>query len=165
MSTASHVWDSNILIRLNREIVPPDVWGSYWDVLQQIYCEGKWDLLQVVREELMKGNDFLKEWICQPCFHPIPVDDPDTIQAYSEIMTALNRSNRYQEPALHLYADSADSWIVAYAKAHSAVIVTLEKPAPDRKSKVKIPDVASTCSIRCIDHNQYFRHPDILVKF
>ena len=165
MSIAQHVWDANILIRLNRDYIPPDIWASYWDVLQQIYCEGKWLLLQVVHEELMNGNDSLKEWIKQPCFQPIPVDDPDTVLAYSGILTTLRRENRYKEPALRLYADSADSWIVAYAKAHNAVIVTLEKPEPGRTAKVKIPDVATANNVLCIDQNQYFRNPGISVKF
>lgn len=165
MSNQAFIFDANILIRLHRDLLPPDIWPSVWEVLRTYYCEGKWKLLTVVRDELLKGNDALQGWIRNSCFKPLPVDDEGTLSTYSDMMDNIIRGGRFTDTAISKYADGADPWIVAYAKEHDAVVVTLEKSAPNRATSIKIPDIAELYGVTCIDLNAYFRQPDIGLKY
>lgn len=50
-----------------------------------------------------------------------------------------------------LTADLADPWLVAYAKANNCTIVTYEKSEPNRKSRIKIPEVCNQFGVRYIN--------------
>lgn len=163
MNKQEYIFDSNIFIRLNRDLLPPDIWPTVWEILRQLYREDKWHLLSCVREEILKGNDGLVDWIKQQCFVSIPVSDVATINSYSMIMDNLVQQNHYTFTAVQDYAKSADSWIVAYAHAHHATIVTLEISSV-KTSVVRIPDIADKNGAIWMDMNKYFRQKDIALK-
>jgi len=49
-----------------------------------------------------------------------------------------------------IFADTADGWIVAYARAKGSIVVTEEQPAP-QSSKIKIPDVCAAFGVQYVN--------------
>lgn len=56
-----------------------------------------------------------------------------------------------------LETDLADPWLIAFAMRNNWTIVTYEKSQPDRKNKIKIPEVCNQFNIRHIDPIRMFR--------
>lgn len=46
------------------------------------------------------------------------------------------------------FATGADGWLVAYARAHDAIVVTNEQSAPESRREVKLPDVCSQFGVK-----------------
>lgn len=56
---------------------------------------------------------------------------------------------QYNAAALSQFAQVADTWLVAFAKANNYVVVTQEGSAPDSVTSIKIPDV---CNAQGVPH-------------
>jgi hypothetical protein len=68
---------------------------------------------------------------------------PDRIvQKYqSETVQYVSTNPQYSPPHIQAFCGKADTWVIAYARAHGGKIVTFEKSAPFSKEP-KIPDIA-----------------------
>lgn len=53
--------------------------------------------------------------------------------------------------------DFADPWLIAFAISNKWTIVTYEKSQPERKNRIKIPEVCNQFNVRSIDAIQMFR--------
>lgn len=73
---------------------------------------------------------------------------------------ANSQSTHHNLAALNEFLDSAeaDAWLVAYSIANESKTVTHETSEPNRKSKVKIPDVCSPFGISCVNTIEMFRY-------
>ena len=62
-------------------------------------------------------------------------------------------SDFYKRSAIQefLATDLPDPWLVAHAKANNYTIVTYEKSEPNRKSRIKIPEVCNQFGVRYIN--------------
>lgn len=165
MIEACYVVDTNFFIMYHRDLLPPDLYPPFWDRLKDLGIQGKWLLLECVKEELLRGNDFLVDWIKDPMLPSVPIHDDLTIQSYRKILQRLRDEQYYEEPIIANYADCADSWLVAFAHAHDAVIVTREIPNLKKKARVKIPDIAKVHGVKTMTVNEYMRQPDIRFCF
>ena len=56
-------------------------------------------------------------------------------------MNWVQNEPQFKPAAVNKFAAVADGWLVAYAQAHNAVVVTHEKFAAEAKSRVLIPNV------------------------
>ncbi len=56
-------------------------------------------------------------------------------------MKWVQSHSKYFHHAKAKFATGADGWLVAYAQAHGATVVTNKQPAPVSKRDVKLPDV------------------------
>ena len=74
---------------------------------------------------------------------------------------AITKSDFYMANALNefLDADEADAFIVAFALADPSVrvVVTQEISQPNRRNKVKIPEVCDAFSIKYVNTMDMFR--------
>jgi len=61
-------------------------------------------------------------------------------QAYTDIINWVFASNKYDLAAKNEFAGISDSWLIAYAKAFGAILVTNENKTK-RTSKIPIPAV------------------------
>jgi hypothetical protein len=79
--------------------------------------------------------------------------DAGVLAAYGEVIQWALAQSPYTDAAKAEFADAenADAWVVAYAKAKGCVVVTQEKPAPQSKRKVKVPDVCNAFGVMWID--------------
>ena len=74
-------------------------------------------------------------------------------RAYMDIMMWVQRHPRYFDHAKAKFATGADGWLVPYAQAHSATVVTNEQSAPESRKEIKLPDV---CDQFRVQHDNMF---------
>ena len=63
-------------------------------------------------------------------------------------MNWVQNEPQFKPAAVSKFASVADGWLVAYAYAHNAVVVTHERFAADAKSRVLIPNVCQQFNVR-----------------
>ena len=115
-----------------------------------------------VKKEIFDNSsheDELKLW----CEANLPNDffintDP-VLNNYVLIKRWIAKPNHYTNDAIEkfLETDSADPWLVAFAMSNNRTIVTYEKSEPNRKNKIKIPEVCNQFNVRYINAIEMFR--------
>ncbi len=78
------------------------------------------------------------EKIPKDLLHDNVIDVP---ASYREIIQAVSAHPQYTDAAKREFRTVADSWLIAYARAHNMTIVTHENDARDSKKRVFIPVV------------------------
>jgi hypothetical protein len=142
------ILDTNCFIQSHRVTYPLDVVPTFWEKLKSLSYERKIISIDKVRDEIFKNDDELKEWIEKN----LPEDffqraeTQGTTYNYGRVSQwADSKKGHYLEKAIKdfLKDDNADAWLIAYALTinEGCIIVTQEKSEPNRKSKIKIPDV------------------------
>lgn len=147
-----YVVDTNFFIQAHRVFYPLDVVPSFWNKVRDLASSGTIVSIDKVKDEIYQNDDELKDW----CINNLPKqffkDSTHTIHSYSRIVNwAHNRRNHFQQRAIDEFmaADEADAWLIAYCLEHRFPIVTYEISQPNRRNKIKIPDV-------CLDFNITF---------
>ncbi len=77
------------------------------------------------------------------------------ITAYTDIVNWVAQSDSYSDAAKQEFADVADGWLIAYARAKEACLVTHENEK--RKGKVPIPDVCNQFGVEYINTYEMMR--------
>jgi len=148
-----YIVDTNFFIEAHRVNYPIDIAQSYWKKVKQLASQKKIISIDKVKNEIFKNNDKLKEW----CTHNLPSDffksSKENLDEYRIISSwAISKSNLYLPQALNefLDADEADEFVVAFelAEKSNRIVVTQEKSEPNRKNKIKIPDVCISMDIQ-----------------
>lgn len=147
----TYLLDANVFIEAKRRYYGFDLCPGFWDCLEH---HGKGEVLlsiDRVKQEL-KGEDELQDWvknIGQGIF--MSTRGTDVIACYDEIVNWVNDQNQFHAAAVAGFADIADGWLVAYAKAMSCTLVTHEVRAPDAKKRVPIPNVCLAFDVDYVD--------------
>jgi len=157
-----YVLDSNFFIQAHRFYYPIDVAAGFWNKVRDLAEEGKIISIDKVKAELYDKNDALEEW----CKNNLPDDffkDTSTVLgAYGQVTAwAASKSGHYLPNALNefLDADEADAFLVAYclANADNRFVVTHEVSNPNKRNKVKIPDVCMALNVSYVNTIEMFR--------
>lgn len=158
---APFVLDSNFFIQAHRMHYPIDVVPSFWLKIKELAEKGIIVSIDKVKDELHLNKDELTLW----CDDNLPKDffkETDVvINEYVAVTAWANsKSAQYNIAALNEFLDAteADAWLIAYSLANGSRIVTHETSEPNRKSKVKIPDVCSPFGISCVNTIEMFRY-------
>jgi hypothetical protein len=156
--------DTNFFIQSHRITYPLDVASSFWEKVKKLFDDGKILSIDKVRDEIFNNDDELKKWIeanlSNECFKP--TDTQEVLTKYAAIVNWTNSKNKhYVLNAINdfLKFEKADAWLIAYALAinENCKIVTQEKSEPNRKSKIKIPDVCNDFNIQPKNIIEMFR--------
>lgn len=158
------ILDTNFFIQSHRITYPLDVATTFWQKVKNLCLENKIISIDKVRDEIFKNDDELKKWI----EHNIPdeffksTETQQVITQYQKVVQWANsRSAHYIPNAINefLKYENADAWIVAYAIAinDNCQIVTQEKSEPNRKNKIKIPEVCDAFNIQYKNIIEMFR--------
>mgnify|MGYP000144434524 CR=1 FL=1 len=155
--------DSNFFIQAHRLIYPLDVVQSFWLKVSTLSQKGTIVSIDKVKKEIYDNSsheDELKLW----CDSNLPNDffmNTDTVlQNYILIVNWVNSmSHHYTNNAIQkfLETDLADPWLIAFAMSNHWAIVTYEKSEPNRKNKIKIPEVCNQFNVRYINTIEMFR--------
>ena len=158
---APFVLDTNFFIQAHRMHYPMDVVPSFWLKIKELGEKGIIVSIDKVKDEIHLNKDELTVW----CQEKLPKDffkETDVvIKEYVAVTSWANsKSTHYNLSALNEFLDSteADAWLVAYSLANGSRIVTHETSEPNRKSKVKIPDVCSPFGLSCVNTIEMFRY-------
>ncbi len=155
MSSKRYVLDSGVFIQAHRFHYRFDFCAGFWDWLQHAHDIGLVHSIKYVQTELVGGNDLLAKWIAngrEQMFRDTS-SDAASLVCYRDLMNDVTKSSHYTTKAKAEFAsvNSADAFLVAYAKAHGHVVVSHEKTDLNRKSAVKVPDIASRIGVSCIN--------------
>jgi hypothetical protein len=159
--------DSNSLISPYRTFYQFEVIPSFWKWFKQTYDESIF-LVDKVRDELchakeQKSKDHLQLWVEENCLARekiiLPNTDKDVLLEYAKVLQYVENSSFYTQKSFDTWAgfEKADPWLVAIAKAHNYVIVTMEERNRNLNAKnptskePRIPDVCANLGVRCIN--------------
>jgi len=136
-----YILDANTFIEASNRYYAYDVAPGFWRSIEYHGAQGTLASLDRVRDELREGEDMV-QWKKGSGKHLfLSSNEPDVISAYREVVRWVHGQDRFRPEAKAAFADIADAWLIAYAKAKGVFLVTHEEPAPQAKKKVKIPDV------------------------
>jgi hypothetical protein len=157
-----YVIDSNFFIQAHRDSYPLDIAFSFWNKVKQLADEGQIISIDKVRNEIYDKNDALETWCKANLPEGFFKDSSQVMEAYGQVSAwAISKSDQYMQNALNefLDADEADAFIVAYALADATnrVVVTHEKSEPNRKNKIKIPEVCNALNVHFVNTIEMFR--------
>ena len=146
--------DSNFFIQAHRAYYPLDVIKSFWLKVTELSNKGILKSIDKVKNEIYDNSsheDELKIW----CNNNLPenffINTDDVIANYVKIVEWANSMNNHYKPSAieeFLTAELADPWLVAFAMSNDCVIVTYEKSEPNRKTRIKIPEVCNQFNVR-----------------
>lgn len=150
-SSEKFLIDANTLMTASRFFYAYDLIPSFWGIFEEKIKAGNIVLLDMVKAEIDKGQDELKQWVSerkhefQVCNHV----DSEIIPKYAEVMQYIQECGFYNEKGLNDWArnEVADPWLIAAAAAKGYKLITFEQSAEplnvkNKCGRVKIPDVA-----------------------
>jgi hypothetical protein len=116
-------------------------------------------ICQAIYDEIMKGNDDLKQWMKDNISSEKIESDslPNVVTAFRTVVNAVDEDQRgYTVAAKSVFCTVADSLLIAHALAGNYVIATLEVSNNPGKKQVKIPDAATLVGVRCTQIKSIF---------
>lgn len=165
------LFDANTLITASRLFYANDLVPAFWEKFAAKSMTGTIYMLDLVKDEIYKGEDFLTEWVGSEktdfpiCNHV----DSDIISKYAEIIQYIQSCGYYNEKGLNSWAqnDVADPWLIATAAVKGYTLITFEQPAgslssKNKSGKVKIPDIAKYFDVKV--HNLYYMMRQLEIK-
>jgi len=141
-----------------------DIAPAFWEHLILHASAGRLCSIDRVRDELLEQKDRLAQWArteFREWFER--TDREDVVREYREVMEWVNQHPRYTSAAKAVFAEEEDGWLIAFARAEGCIVVTQEKPEPESKKKVKIPDVCDHFGVPWIDTFEMLRR--LRIKF
>ncbi len=168
MKNQSTFIDSNILITAKNDIYPFDVFPSFWKFIETAILSEELTILDVVKNEILAGNDDLSTWLKELKPNVMSVNDQKIVDAYSEIIGYVySLSHIYTPAAIDNWFGNikiADPWLIAAAIAYDGQIVTCETTEkPNAKKRLLIPNIASHFSVPCIKTIQMLRELNVKI--
>jgi len=155
-----YLLDANIFIQASRMNYSFDIFPGFWEWLDNEQNKGVLSSIIPIGQELKNGNDFLSEWAGERMASKwfLSVEEEITQNEYRKVASwASSTDQEFKQHVVEDFLSVADSWLIAKASAQKCTIVTHETYEPNRKSKIKIPNVCSAFSISCIGITELFR--------
>lgn len=156
--------DTNFFIQSHRITYPLDVAEGFWKKAIKIANENKVISIDKVKNEIYNNDDELKKWIEDnlPKEFFKTTDTQEVLSNYAKVVNWANSKNNFYLPKAiteFLNYDNADAWLAAYALSltENCCIITQEKSEPNRKSKIKLPEVCHAFNIKYKNIIEMFR--------
>lgn len=164
--------DTNSFIEPKNRYYAFDLAPGFWSQFTKHIESRDIAVLDMVRDEIEKGEDALSNWI-KSIDIPEIVNHKDgaIISKYSEIINNIAQNPCYKQSALQEWSREsvADPWLIAAAAAKGYTLITMERPVvtlnPNNPSKyAKIPDVANTFKVKTGDLFYMMRELKFILK-
>ncbi|MWA04936.1 DUF4411 family protein [Actinomadura sp. LD22] len=142
--------DANVLIEAKNRCYAFDIAPGFWTWLDHAHANSLACSIDKVRDELLDGNDQLADWVRGRRDFFRTVDE----MAMAELkpLTQWATTRQYTQAAVNTFiGDTADCYLIAYAKAHGLTVVTHEQPQPTAKKRVLIPDACVAMGVTTCD--------------
>lgn len=155
MNTSSPVYvlDTNVFVQAHRRHYAFEICPGFWDCLIHHHETGRIVSIDRVRDEILAG-DALEIWAKD--FAPSSLfagtDDAVVVQNYADMLRWAQVNSQFNSEAKAGFAQVADAWLCAYAKANARhIVVTHEEFSPEAKRRIPIPNVCKHFGVDCID--------------
>jgi hypothetical protein len=148
----SYVLDANAFIQPHRRFYPFDLCPGYWRALQWHRTRSGVCSIDRVGDELLDGEDKLSDWVKSdlPKAFFETTADLEVVGWYRKLAEWVNAEPQFLDQAREEFATAADGWIVAFAKAREAIVVTLEVFDPNIRKRVPIPNLCRAFDVEPI---------------
>lgn len=147
-----YLLDSDTFIQAKNLYYGFDICPGFWNWIDE--AVGGCDARSIVKvyDELAAGNDDLAQWIKgrKDDGRFLEVDDTDTQTLFREVAVAVQNGD-YRPPAKAQFLSGADPWLVAKARVIGATVVTMERPEPQAKRRVPLPNLCLRFGVPYID--------------
>lgn len=155
MSTASPVYvlDTNVFVQAHRRHYAFEICPGFWDCLIHHHETGQIVSIDRVRNEILAGDD-LEAWakVSAPSSFFAATTDAAVVQNYEHIVSWAQANSQFNSEAKTEFAQVADAWLCAYAKANAQhILVTHEELSPQARRRVPIPNVCQQFGVDYID--------------
>lgn len=150
--------DTSVYVQAHRLYYAFDLAPGFW---QSLISHASDELLLspiAVFIEIAKNNDELAKWAKDNKGLLFAEPDVKVVESFRQVADFID--SRYEsEQWTRLFLDGADTWVIAHAKAHNLIVVTMEggkgseeiNPKTKRFiGKVKIPNVCGHFGVKCI---------------
>lgn len=141
-----YLLDANVFIQAKNLHYGFDFCPAFWDWLVEQNIAEKVFSIEKVADEIYSGDDDLSAWAKDQSENFFLSPDASVVASFAEVSSWATGQN-FEPAAVNTFLQVADYYLVCYAKAHDAVIVTHEKPANSLK-KIKIPNVCVGLGIK-----------------
>ena len=159
MTEIRYLLDTNIFIAASRGYYHFDICPDFWTMLIEQNQNGRVLSIKPVKEEILPKTrkskkddvqeddapkyDRLALWVKNKAPKSFFADCNDLLvaESYREIIQSVQANRQYLDRAKDEFATVADSWVIAYARAHALTVVTHENNSKDAKKRVLIPAV------------------------
>lgn len=170
MTEEIFIIDSNSLIEPYSSFYSFDFAESFWKQLAVHIKSKRIIVLDLVRNEILRGKDRLTDWL----------NDFDTglflnrnqlgiIDFYGKVLDSVKNDLCYKDTALREWShcDIADAWLIAAAAYFKYTIITFEKhnanlSANTPSKNAKIPDIAAKFQVKT--ENLYYMMRNLKIK-
>ena len=145
-----YLLDTNVLIEAKNRYYAFDIAPGFWAWLDRAHDQKLACSIEAVRDELLAGNDELADWTWQhpDFFRPL---DQGTTRHFAPLTTWAS-SRDFTPAAFAAFTGTvADYLLVAYAKEHEHILVTHERPDPNAKARIFIPDACIALGVEYAD--------------
>lgn len=159
------VLDADVFIAAHRSYYAFDIAPGFWSSLLQHAGMKEISSINQVLEDLKKGYDpknpddydVLAKWAMES-FHPYchKTDAPSVTKAYEQMINWVFNNPKYPIAAKSNFASISDSWLIAYAMAFNAILVTNENKL-HRTSIIPIPAVCKHFGVSYINTFEMLR--------
>lgn len=142
-----YLLDADVLIQAKNGAYGFDIVPGFWRWIETAHVDGKVFVVQKVADEVEAGDDELAEWMSnQPPSFKIATDSGDagSLAALSAWAAA---STSYRQAAIATFLAAGDYYLIAQAHARGCTVVTHEVPAPQSKTRIKIPDACNALNV------------------
>lgn len=148
----TYLLDANVFIDAFHRYYAFDIAPGFWDSLISLAQTRRVLSIDRVLNELLRTKDELCDWV-QESFHGAfqSTDRDDVFSCYGQAMQWVNDQIRYSQESKSRFAEGADGWLVAYARACNCTVVTLESYDHSGGKKVKLPNVCEATGIQYIN--------------
>ncbi|MBF0344199.1 MAG: DUF4411 family protein [Nitrospirae bacterium] len=153
MNNARYALDANIFIEAKKRYYSFELCPGFWEALLWHHKKNRLSSINLIKDELSRGNDELAKWINKTmpktCF--VSIDDSDIIKWFAQISNWVQTQSQFTQGAKADFAKAADGWLIAYAKVNNLILVTHEVYDPSVKVRVKIPNVCNAFDVMCVN--------------
>ncbi len=150
MTTSNHYClDTNVFIEGWNKYYSMELCPSYWDILDNLAKEGRVFAPIEVKKEIEKVDDGLKAWIKERpyLFKDITIEIQQNLRNIMAQYGHLVDNTRQRS--------IADPWVIAFALAEGAIVVTKEYPVGMNSRRIKIPDVCIAMNVLWMNDFQF----------
>ena len=146
------VLDANVYISAHRNYYGLHLCPGFWSCLIHFCHEGRILSIDRVRDELVDHEDPLSQWVKNAPIELFTSSLEDAVTvSYREVMAWVYANTQFSLQAKNEFSRGADGWLVAYARAHDAILVTLERYAAEAKRRVPLPNVCEQFGVLRMD--------------
>jgi hypothetical protein len=148
-----YVLDTNVFVQAHRRHYAFEICTGFWNCLIHYHQTGRIVSIDRVRDEIIHG-DALETWVTASA--PPTLFASTAVAAvsknYADMVRWVQAEPQFRSEAKTEFAQVADGWLCAYAKANAQhVVVTHEERNPQAKRRVPLPNVCLQFGVDYID--------------